>query len=281
MDHVVYYLNVSINGYDTEVFVNDAPIVTSTTAYPCIAFPTVSEWVINGENEIKVVISGAKPKEPEDDSEARAEAEGRIYSPRRKEDLSPIRLKVALGQGELGTVVDLEREDVICALSFAPPGDAPPELPQVVVMRHAVTTPYGRYAWQDAAPITLDKATRAEIWEVVRALHADMGARRVDLLASMMRVKFDEVGRCYDLTPEEARAKMDMGFAGIFEPEAWALADIDPEELDPRLCCGGRVVEVRNKDGRPTLRQREPIDEEDWAMPLFLSKVGGVFVIVR
>jgi hypothetical protein len=281
VESIVYYLNVSINGYDAEVFVNGAPILTSTAAYPCIAFPTVSEWMASGENEIKVVISGVAPP-PSPPPKLPGEEEGFVERlPDRGAELSPSRVKVALCQGEMGTLPELGQEDVLGTLEWSPPGGGAPPLPAVATLRREVSHPYGRWSWQDADPISLDRATVEEITGVVRSIHAAMAARRVEPLADLMDIKFDEVGRCYDLSPEEAEEKMAMGFEDIFETEGWDVADLNPDELDLRLCCGDRVVEVRNKDGRPSIRQREPIDEGDWAMPIFLARHAGRFVVVR
>jgi len=96
-----------------------------------------------------------------------------------------------------------------------------------------------------------------------------------------MRVKLAEVGRCYNFSLAEAEEKMRLVYESVVTPGALELAEIDPEALDPRLCCGGRVVEVRRRDGRPAIRQKEPIGDQNWAMPVFLAKVGGRFTIVR
>ena len=287
MDHVVYYLHVSINGYDAEVWLNDAPILRTSTAFPWLAFPTVSEWIVQGVNELKAVVYRAeRPKEPlldrrrpiyadpddeEDDS-------GVVY---KAPDLSPVRLQVALCRGQLGGLPDLYNQDILCALDWSPVPGQLPELPATATARRDIVHPFGRWSWEDAAPIALDRATMGEIGDVARSIRSYTEGGDVNALAGLMRVKFDEVGRCYNFSPEEAEEKMRMVYEAVVTPGSFELAEIDPAALDPRLCCGGRVVEVRNRDGRPAVRQKEPIGDQNWAMPVFLSKVGGQFVIVR
>ena len=85
----VYFLNVSVRGYQAEVLVNGAPILRTPLDTPYTAIPSVSEWMIEGSNEISVEISARAPVAAVPDPD------------------SPQRLIVQLCQGELLSLIHI------------------------------------------------------------------------------------------------------------------------------------------------------------------------------
>jgi hypothetical protein len=59
------------------------------------------------------------------------------------------------------------------------------------------------------------------------------------------------------------------------------MAPFEAEGMQLRLCCGGRVAEVRARDGGVPLRQLDAIDDETWGLGLFVARINGVFTVVR
>ena len=54
MSTPIFYLHVRARGCTAEIRLNDAPMFAVTAEAATLAFPTVSEWVIAGENTLSV-----------------------------------------------------------------------------------------------------------------------------------------------------------------------------------------------------------------------------------
>jgi hypothetical protein len=280
-----FYLNVTIRGYDAEVFLNGAPILSAVRAYSCIALPPVSEWVVEGENVLSVVVEGGDHIDPppEDGSE---DGEQTTAPPPPRPGEEPL-LRVALCRGELGEIVEPGQENELVALEWVPPprgADEPPlELPHEEHVTIDLSHPWGTWAWESAPAFDFETDPTAvlDIIRFLADLHAALAAGRLDPLLDASRVKFDEVAPCYDMDPGQARARLGAAWPEITKPAGWQLAPFDESDLDLRLCCGGRVIEPRTLFGEPVLRQAEELDEQRWTMPLFVAHVGGQLAIVR
>ncbi len=129
----VDYLNVSIHGYACEVFVNRAPILRTPVDVPYTAIPSVSEWLVSGDNEIAVRIDAIAPPAATADP------------------LSPRRLIVQRCVGPLGEIVPAGEDQPIDGLTYAPaPDDPRPTLPLRIAYEFRLP-PGPTWAWQTAA----------------------------------------------------------------------------------------------------------------------------------
>ncbi|MCY1061592.1 hypothetical protein [Nannocystis sp. SCPEA4] len=259
---LVDYLNVSIHGYACEVFVNGAPIVRTALDTPYTATPPISEWLVTGDNEMTVRIDA-------------------IAAPAACSDpLSPRRLLVERCVGPLDAVVPVGEDQVLDTIEYTPqPGDPPPALP--LVLTHEFKLPSGpTWAWESAPPLQLDAATTAELLMFLEVVHADLSEGNMDGLLARQRIKFAEVAPLCGTTPEAAEATLKEQFAELSADGAWTVAPLRHADLELRLCCGGRVVEPRTRDGHPALRGRAAGGDE-WSLPIFIARIDGMFEIVR
>lgn len=250
----VFYVDVSIEGCDAEVFLNDAPIVRITPDSSSMAFPTVSQWAINGENELTVVVAAAASggNEP--------------------------RVKATLTSGEAGGFPEPGSGQVYAAI------DETPEASGTDIRysaRGALEHSWGAWSWQSAPAIALDEATQADLTNFLKTLHGALSQRRLEPLLDACETMFEEVGRCYGMSAADARAQMQGGVGYISSNPEWSLAPLDPADLVFRSCCGGRVVQPLTRDGQPALRQAAPIDGQSWSLPMFVARTGAGYGIVR
>lgn len=260
MSPPVYYLNVSIRGYAAEVLVNDAPICRTPIDAAYNAIPSVSEWMISGENLISVDIHAVE-----------------IVS--RPDPDSPQRVLVQLCQGALGEMVEPGAEQVLAEIRYAPTPGTPP--PQRLATAHTLAA-WPRWSWQDAPVFADDEATDDELWTFVESLHADLEDGRIDAFIARERVKFAEVGPLYGSSPAEAAALTRAQFAELSSLATWAVAPIDREDVVLRRCCEGRVVELICRDGRAALRSGpEMADTAAWSMYAFVARVRGLLEVIR
>lgn len=254
------YLNVSVHGYACELFVNGAPILRTPEGAPYAATPTVSEWYVHGANELSVRVDAVAPP------------------PAIPDPLSPRRLRVQRCVGPLGAVVPAGEDVVLDELVFVP-GDEPPALPLRLVHRFDAATG-GAWAWETAPVLTLDAGTAAELVLFLEGLHADLEDGAIDGLLARQRIKLAELAPRYGSDPAAVYAGMHRQFAALSAGGAWAVAPLAHDDLELRPCCGGRLVEPRTRAGEPVLRGRGA-DATEWAMPVYIARVGGVFEIVR
>lgn len=259
---LVDYLNVSIHGYAGELFVNGAPILRTPVDAPYTATPTISEWLIDGDNELALRVDAIAPASA-------------IFDP-----LSPRRLIVQRCQGPLDEIVPPGQDVVLDALTYAPrPGDPAPALPLRLTHRFRAS-PGRTWAWCSAPVLSLDAATTRELRMFLEAVHADLSDGDIDGLLSRQRIKLAEVAPLYGADPRHVRDELARQFAALSAGGAWTVAPLRDADLELRLCCGGRVVEPRTRDGRPLLRGHAA-DATDWSLPTFVARINGLFEIVR
>ena len=260
MSPPVYYLNVSVRGYAAEVLVNDAPICRTPIDAAYNAIPSVSEWMISGENRISVEIHAVEViSTPDPDS--------------------PQRVLVQLCRGALGEMVEPGEEQVLAEIRFFPAPKGPP--PQRLAMTYTLGE-WPRWAWQDAPVFNDDQATDDELWTFVESLHGDLADGRIDAVIARERVKFAEVAPLYGSTPAEAAALTRAQFAELAGLANWSVAPLEREDVLLRRCCDGRVIELVRRDGRAALRSGpEMAETAAWSLYAFVARVRGLLEIIR
>jgi len=258
----VYYLNVSVRGYRAEVLVNGAPIVQTPLENAYTAIPSVSEWMIEGSNEISVEIAARAPVPTDPDPD------------------SPPRLIVQLCVGALGEMVAPGQEQVLCEIRRSPAQDLGPRPPTRLSVTHTLAQ-WPRWAWQDAPVFADDEAADAELWTFLESVHHELDERRVDAVIARERVKFAELGPLYGSTPAEAAALTRAQFAELAAQAPWSVATLEREELVLRRCCGGRVVELRGPDGRAALRSGPTMEDAAWSLYAYVARIDGLLEIIR
>lgn len=258
---LVDYLNVSIHGYACELFVNDAPILRTPVDAPYTATPTVSEWLVGGDNEITVRVDAIAPPSVTADP------------------LSPRRLIVQRCEGPLGEVVPQGQEVMRGELSFVPRADAPPALPLRLVHRFRLP-PGPTWAWESAPVLTLDAATSHELRMFLAGIHADLVEGDIAGLLGRQRIKIAELAPLYGGDPAQVRGDLEQQFAALSDGGAWTVAPLHDEDLELRPCCRGRVIEPRTRDGRPVFRGRAA-EATEWSLPVFIARIDGLLEIVR
>lgn len=258
----VYYLNVSIRGYQAEVLVNGAPIVRTPLDTAYTAIPSVSEWMIAGRNEISVEIAARAPVATSPDPD------------------SPQRLLVQLCVGALGEMVAPGQEQVLCEIRHSPAQDLGPRPPARLLQTYDLAR-WPRWAWQDAPVFAADEATEAELWTFLESVHHDLADGRIDAVLARERVKFAEVAPLYGSSPAEAAALTREQFAELAAEAPWSVAPLERDEVTLRRCCGGRVVELRGPEGRAALRSGPSMQDAAWSLYAFVARVNGLLEIVR
>lgn len=258
----VYFLHVSVRGYQAEVLVNGAPIVRTPLDTPYNVIPSVSEWMVEGSNEISIEISARAPVMTTPDPD------------------SPQRLIVQLCQGELGEMVPPGQEQVLCEIRHSPALDTGPRPPTRLSQKYLLSR-WPRWTWQDAPVFANDEAADAELWTFLESVHDELEDRRIDAVLAREQVKFAELAPLYGSSPAEAAALTRSQFAELASMAPWSVAPLDRDEIQLRRCCDGRVVELRGPDGRAALRSGPSMQEAAWSLYAFVARINGLLEIIR
>jgi hypothetical protein len=275
MSTPIFYVHIRTRGVTAQIRLNDAAIYEVAAEHAQIALPTISEWVIVGENTLSVRVTelGVNP-----------------------------RLHVALCQAAIGDVPELGREHELIRIDWPPlpvepavdleveaevpvepePPALPLELREVGVAGH----PWGEWSWQRAPTFNGDRRTITEVVAYLRDLHAALAAGQIDILIQQSAIKFNEVAPIYDMSVADAQQRIHGAWAELSSLPGWQLAPFDEADVDLRLHCDGRLVEPTTLAGEPILRQARAIDGERWSLPIFVARthweyVAGQLVVVR
>jgi hypothetical protein len=255
----IFYLHVRIRGCTAEIRLNDAPMFAVTSEAATMAFPTVSEWVIDGENTLSIDVLELE--------------EG-------------ARLHVALCQATIGAVPEPGNELELIVIDWPAADAAPPIVPFTLRELGLATHPWGVWSWQGSPEFNADLRTTADVIDYVRSLHAELARGSIDALVDPSAIKFEEVAPAYDMSIAEAEQRLRGAWAGLTAEPSWRLAPFDEHDVELRLHCDGRVVEPTTLAGEPILRQALAIDGERWSLPIFIARTNweytaGQLTIVR
>ncbi len=262
----IFYLHVRSRGCTAEIRLNDAPLFTVTAEAATQAFPTVSEWVIAGENVLSVDLH-----ELEDGAQ----------------------IHVALCEAKIGDVPEPGHELELIVIDWPalpvpvpeeepePEPEPPPALPLSLHAVGVASHPWGEWSWQHAPEFDTTPRSTANVVAYVRDLHGALAAGRVDVLIDQSTTKFDEVAPIYDMSITEARQRIQSTWAALTALASWRLAPFDEADIELRLHCDGRLVEPTTLTGEPILRQAQAIDGERWSMQIFIARTNWEFTAGR
>ncbi len=242
-----FYIRVEARDCGARLHLNGAPVLSGDARQPWSAVAPMSEWMVDGDNLLRAEITslGDAPK-----------------------------FEASLCIGELGVAPEVDNAFLSVALTI--PEGVPPVLPLVLEASGKAAHPWGRWYWQDAPRILAGRRTQTDIFEFVSEIHQGLSAGDVDPLIAGCRIKFNDVGLCYDLQPPEVEAQMRQAWAGIQAQPNFALAPLDLDDLRLLLHADSRVAEPQTLEGAPLLRQLEPSEGRVWSLPLFVSRLDPV-----
>lgn len=279
-----YVLECEAEGCVVELYLNDQPVERRGEGRGLGKFYNgqCNHELVPGENELTLVISPGPT--PASTLRARPERPGRArrLSIRRNEEPKPGKATCKLTRYLEHEVIGSPAGELLLELSWELEPTAERHWPQVVSATVELGELWGRWAWQDAEPLTLDEQTRAEVKLFLEDLHAALSNKDLDPLIERSRSRVAEISRAYELPAGQKEEEVRKNAAFFQEQEGWGMAPLDWEQADLRLCGRRRLIECVAQDGMSLLREL-PRGEHgvvnSW--PLFLAKIDGRLEIVR
>lgn len=250
MSTPIFYLHIRTRGCTAAIRLNDAPIYKVSSKDPQMAFPTLSEWVINGENRLTVELI---------------------------ELADNPQVHVALCQAKIGDVPEPGQEHELIVIRW-PTTPEPEPPPQVLHELGPATHPWPDWSWQRAPAFDTDPQTINDVVNYVQALHTALTANVVDALIDQSPTKFNEVAPIYNMTIPEAQQRITSTWASLSSQPGWQLATFDPADITVRLHCDKRLAEPTTLSGAPILRQARAINGERWSMPILIARTNWEYI---
>lgn len=270
-----YVLEAHAQGCVAELSLNDQPIIRRGDGAglgrqfggPC------NQWLVPGENVLSVLIEpGPSPDQAEGGGpRARRALEG------------PGEVSARLVRYPEGEVVGSPAGEVLIDLSWESPelASALP-WPQVIAGQADLGPLFGRWKWQDVAPLTLDGPTVAAVRALLGDFHAALAARDLDTVVNLSRVRIDELSRAYQLPAGQKEAEIRQNTRFYMDEPSWGVQPLDSGAFALRLVAGRRMVDCVRADWDPIVREapRPPGDLAN-AWPLLVAPVDGKWRVVR
>ena len=264
MTYPVFYLDVEVDGCDAGIYMNGAPVLATWHRERCSAAPTVSEWMVQGRNELALVVL-AVPSLQAPDGERPVAAR--------------IGARVALCCGVAGGVADPATQE-LCSVNWTPQADVASSLPAQERAYADVAHPWGDWRWTSAPALPDDAAFRAEIVSALALIHTPLMQGSTRMLLSASQVKVDEVGRCYAIDSSAARARFRSMWSAISGEPGFRVAPLDVDRVVLQRFCADRLVVPLTEHGQAVIRE-DTEDGSGWSLPLFFARVDGLLTVVR
>ncbi|MBK6513880.1 MAG: hypothetical protein IPM79_29205 [Polyangiaceae bacterium] len=262
---------LEIDDCRAELFVNGAPLSRLTNSGVHLENVAAEQWLIPGSNVIEVLVEpGPTP------SQARAGVNDLEFRP-----MSAIARLIRFSEGAKGTV---ETGELLGAATFDWRGGNPNRqaFPRSVTSTVELGAAHGAWLWQSAPALTLDDALIDEARAVMDELEAAIRGSHADRVWSLLELQNSELLRAFPAYTE-AGLRQELTQMLSYYKAAGEVSALprDRGAHDFRLVCGGRLVQLVDKDYDPTFRIMDTRLERVVHFPLFLGRVGKELRVLR
>lgn len=137
--------------------------------------------------------------------------------------------------------------------------------------------------WDDAAPLSLDDATRDEAIRCVVDMHAALARADVDAVLAAKRYLLEERGRL-EGHGADLRGWMHYAHAmlhGMLVDDGYRPIPLNVDALAVERLGGGRILEVRDMGAQKTLRMRSGDNPPAACWAVYLARIDGRLRWVR
>jgi hypothetical protein len=200
------------------------------------------------------------------------------------------RLQLALGRSPTGKKPE-------CELSMIVAPHGPEEHPPVLlyewapdlapldddemhwVLEHdfVATRAFGRWDWESARRFM--PSDEPDLVPVVMAYHRAFAQRDAVALTDLVRSRVVDIARSLDAPPGPVVDAHRKDSEELFSAPDFALEPLSPDELVFESSAGGRLVDVRRKDGKPPVVGTA--NGDPFQFDAMLSRIGDQWLIVR
>lgn len=254
-----------------ELYVNGAPISRLSNEGIDTENMAAEQWLVPGTNTIEVVIEpGSTP------SVARTEAKDLDYRP-----MAAAARLIRFKEGVKATV---ENGELLVEARFEWKDGQPNRMhfPHSVGASVDLGAAHGAWLWQSAPSLTLDDALVDEARAVMDELEAAIRGKHLDRLWALTELQMTDCVRAFSaVTADFLKNELAQMIAHHTQPGFDPFLPRDRAQHDFRLVCGGRLLQLVDKDFRPSFRLVDPPTQRITHFPTYLGRVGKDLRVLR
>lgn len=249
-------MQLILNGGTAEVRVNDIPAKRITRDGIVTATVPALEYLVNGENTLKLYATPHDPENPGDFS-----AQARIAG------------------FNFGDTVNFDEGEEYALLEWTKDNAGRP-----IGQRFEYATDH-KWVWENAPAITLSDDVRERLDAFTTRMHAAFSARDPGPINAAREVFYKEVGRAYPPPLIASTAEQFAEDLQSEDPDRWGVKVFEPSPDNYRLIADGRLVDIVGPDKIalvgtiPGYAGAEP--DEAWNLPLRVAFRGDEIVVIR
>lgn len=263
------YVDVEKQNCEVELYINGIPVDRLSPKESRASEPA-HRYLIDGANEIELLISPGPTPSQARKGQRELDAKG-AYAVAKL-----VRYPIGVYPGDASGVV-------LGKVQWTGQEATKEVFPKSVSVKIELGPLFGRWQWQDAEQLTLDKKTLSEISSYVEKFYAAFSASNGQEILNFARIRIDEGNKSHPgRNPTHENNLFLRDFDELKQNPHWQVTPLHPPLFDFRLCANGRMVEIINSDWKPTIRGTfDDKSEEDYEYRMFLSKIKGEWVMVR
>lgn len=261
------FLRLQVQGCSAEALINDIPLGRANAPAGTLCLP-VHEFLIEGENEISLVIQPHQPgvKPPPQLTQV---ADGVVGA--------SVRLLLPR-VGRIGS--DTEARTVAEVTWAAADGDVY-NAPVVVTNRVALPIKFPRWRWLDAPPIDDADAHKPVVAAFLHRIASDLMRGDVDAMLKVSRLRLEELALAYQQPVAEVVSRFRSRLQLLYATKGLRLVVPGAQELVLRKCANGRLLECLGAGGSPALWAAPTKDGVSSAWPARITIINGQCHILR
>lgn len=266
----VIMTQLEIKGCAAVLYLNAVPITRLTPETVAGENCAVQQWLVPGENKLELLVEpGPTP------SLARSPS----FELERREMTAVARL-LKFKEGDDGTA---QSGTMLAEVRFEWDAEKPNTLtfPQSVFTSTQLGSSFGPWAWQSYPDLVLDQSLIDEAQAILLELDAAVRGNHADRIWQLTELQMLDTARAYPaLTEAYLRADI-TDMLQVFGVDGDPTLPRDPANQDFRLVAGAKLLELCDKDFRPSFRLRDRRRGQIVPFPTFLARVGKDLRIVR
>lgn len=260
------FLRLQVQGCSAEAWVNDIPLGRARAPAGTLCLP-VHEFLVDGANEISLVIQPQPPGKPP--SSTAQVADGVIGAT----------LRLLLPRvGRIGS--DTQARTVAEVAWAAADGDVY-NAPVTVTNSVLLPIKFPRWRWLDAPPIDQPDVHKPVVAAFLQKIAADLLRGDVDAMLNVSRLRLEETALAYQQPLAEVVSRFRSRLQLLYATKALRLVVPGVDELVLRKCANGRLLECLGAAGSPALWAAPTKDGVSSAWPVRLTIINGQCHILR
>jgi hypothetical protein len=265
MDRLVI-IRLDVRGCSAEVLLNDIPVGRVGPRDGALCMP-VHEYLLEGDNEISLVIDPGAPGQPT------------ATAPKFADDTVGVSFRLLVPR--TGQVASALTARAVAEIDWAVPAGDVYTSPLTLTRSAVLPVKFPRWRWLDVPEITDIEAQRPLIAAFFQGIAVDLLRGDAESFLTASRLRIEELGQAYGRPVAELVTRMRSRLHLLHATKALKMTIPSAPEYVFRSCAGGRLIECLGGTGLPLLSTLPAPDGTSSAWPVRVAVVSGRCHVLR